>query len=152
MSASLVVEELVKTYPGARKTPPVEAVIALSIVFVAGEIVRSRQALPGLDQGRAGLCQRMPWLVAFTFGLLHGLGFAGALGEIGLPQQQIPLALFTFNAGVEIGQLLFVGAVLLLARLPRLLHLPVPAWWAAAAAYGIGSVAVFWVIERVAAF
>ena len=125
--------------------PPVEAVIALSIVFVAGEIVRSRQ-------GRPSLSQRLPWLVAFTFGLLHGFGFAGALSEIGLPQQQIPLALFTFNVGVEIGQLLFVGAVLLLARLPRLLHLPVPAWWARAVAYGIGSVAVFWVIERVAAF
>ena len=84
-----------------------EAVIALSIVFVAGEIVHSRQ-------GRPGLAQRLPALVAFTFGLLHGFGFAGALSEIGLPQQQIPLALFTFNVGVEIGQLLFVGAVLLL--------------------------------------
>ena len=125
--------------------PPVEAVIALSIVFVAGEIIHSRQ-------GRPGLAQRLPALVAFTFGLLHGFGFAGALSEIGLPQQQIPLALFTFNVGVEIGQLLFVAAVLLLARLVRGLRLPVPGWWPQAAAYAIGSVATFWVFERVAAF
>jgi hydrogenase/urease accessory protein HupE len=132
--------------------PPVEALIALSIVFVAGEIVHSRQAPRGLDEGSAGLSQRMPWLVALTFGLLHGFGFAGALSEIGLPQQQIPLALFTFNVGVELGQLFFIGVVLLLARLPRRLGMPVPGWWPRAAAYGIGSVAVFWVIERVAAF
>lgn len=126
-------------------TPPVEAVIALSIVFVAGEIVHSRQ-------GRPGLAQRAPALVAFTFGLLHGFGFAGALSEIGLPEQQIPLALFTFNVGVEVGQLLFVGTVLLAARLPRALRWQVPAWWPQATAYAIGSVAVFWVFERVAAF
>lgn len=125
--------------------PPVEAVIALSIVFVAGEIIHSRQ-------GRPGLAQRVPWLVAFTFGLLHGFGFAGALSEIGLPQQQIPLALFTFNVGVEIGQLLFVAAVLLLARMPQWLRVPVPGWWREAAAYGIGSVAMFWVFERVTSF
>jgi len=125
--------------------PPVEAVIALSIVFVAGEIIHARQ-------GRPGLAQRLPALVAFTFGLLHGFGFAGALSEIGLPEQQIPLALFTFNVGVEIGQLLFVAAVLVLARLVRGLGLPVPGWWPQAAAYAIGSVATFWVFERVAAF
>jgi hydrogenase/urease accessory protein HupE len=125
--------------------PPVEAVIALSIVFVAGEIIHSKQ-------GRPGLAQRLPALVAFTFGLLHGFGFAGALSEIGLPEQQIPLALFTFNVGVEIGQLLFVAAVLLVARLVRVLHLPVPGWWPRAAAYAIGSVATFWVFERVVAF
>jgi len=125
--------------------PPVEAVIALSIVFVAGEIIHARQ-------GRPGIGQRLPWLVAFMFGLLHGFGFAGALSEIGLPQSQIPLALFTFNVGVEIGQLLFVGAVLLAAHLTRRLRLPVPHWWPQAAAYAIGSVAMFWVFERVAAF
>lgn len=125
--------------------PPVEAVIALSIVFVAGEILRARE-------GRAGLAQRLPALVAFTFGLLHGLGFAGALSEIGLPAGQIPLALFAFNAGVEAGQLLFVAAVLLLARLLPAVGLPVPAWWPRAAAYGIGSVATFWVFERIAGF
>ena len=83
-----------------------EAVIALSIVFVAAEIVHVRQ-------GRVGLAARMPWIVAFTFGLLHGFGFAGALSEVGLPQGHIPVALFFFNVGVEIGQLLFVGAVLI---------------------------------------
>jgi hydrogenase/urease accessory protein HupE len=125
--------------------PPVEAVIALSIVFVALEIIRA-------SRGDASLGIRAPWLVAFAFGLLHGFGFAGALSEIGLPQQQIPLALFTFNMGVEIGQLLFVGAVLLLARLPARLGVRVPRGWERAAAYGIGSIAMFWVIERVAAF
>ena len=85
--------------------PPVEASIALSIVFVAAEVVRGRRGTPGLTA-------RAPWVVAFTFGLLHGFGFASALAAVGLPQKAIPLALFTFNVGVEIGQLLFVGAVL----------------------------------------
>ena len=87
--------------PGA----PVEATIALSIVFLAREIAM-------VWRGHASLTERMPWLVAFVFGLLHGLGFAGALAEIGLPQNAIPLALLCFNVGVEVGQLLFVGAVL----------------------------------------
>lgn len=125
--------------------PPVEAVIALSIVFVAGEILHARR-------GRPGISQRAPWLVAFAFGLLHGFGFAGALHEIGLPQQQIPLALATFNVGVEIGQLLFVGAVLLLARLAAAMLRNIPRWWPEAAAYGIGSIAMFWVYERLASF
>ena len=75
-----------------------EAVIALSIVFVAAEIVHGRR-------GRPGLTARSPWIVAFTFGLLHGFGFAGALSEVGLPQSSIPLALLSFNIGVEAGQL-----------------------------------------------
>ncbi len=87
--------------------PPVEALIALSIVFVAAEIVHGRQ-------GRPGLTQRYPWIVSFTFGLLHGLGFASALAEVGLPQNSIPLALLFFNVGVEIGQLIFIAAVLVL--------------------------------------
>src|SRR4030095_14060574 len=78
-------------------SPPVEAAIALSIVVVAGEILRARQ-------GNASLTQRCPWVVAFTFGLLHGLGFASALAEVGLPQLSIPGALLFFNVGVEIGQ------------------------------------------------
>ena len=82
--------------------PPVEAAIALSIVFVAAEIVHSRQ-------GETGLTERSPWIVAFTFGLLHGFGFASALNEVGLPQSAIPVALFFFNVGVEIGQLLFIA-------------------------------------------
>ena len=85
--------------------PPVEASIALSIVFVASEIVHARQ-------GRYSVTQHYPWVVAFTFGLLHGFGFAGALAEVGLPQSSIPIALLFFNVGVEIGQLVFVGAVL----------------------------------------
>jgi hypothetical protein len=87
----------------------------LSIVFVAAEIVHGRR-------GRRGLTERFPWIVAFTFGLLHGLGFAGALSEIGLPQSAIPLALLCFNVGVEVGQLLFVFAtVVALKAIGRLL-------------------------------
>ena len=82
--------------------PPVEAMIALSIVFVAAEIIR------GL-RGKPGLTARAPWIVAFSFGLLHGFGFAGALAEVGLPQKAIPVALLTFNVGVELGQLIFVA-------------------------------------------
>ena len=85
--------------------PPVEACIALSIVFVAAEIIRGRQ-------GKPGFTERAPWMEAFTFVLLHGLGFAGALSEVGLPQQAIPLALLFFNVGVELGQLAFIAAVL----------------------------------------
>ena len=90
--------------------PPVEATIALSIVFVASEIVQQQR-------GREGLASKQPWLVAFAFGLLHGLGFAGALAEIGLPANAIPLALLFFNIGVEIGQLLFIAAVFAATRL-----------------------------------
>jgi hydrogenase/urease accessory protein HupE len=123
--------------------PPVEAVIALSIVFLARELARQRH-------GRAGLVERYPWIVAFIFGLLHGFGFAGALREVGLPQTEIPLALFTFNIGVELGQLMFVGAVLMaLAALRRIL-LRLPAWMYAAPAYGIGSMATFWWLQRMA--
>jgi len=125
--------------------PPVEAAIALSIVFVAVEIVR------GL-RGERGLTARAPWVVAFTFGLLHGFGFAGALAEIGLPQRAIPLALFTFNIGVEIGQLLFVGAVLAVAAAGMRLRPRMPSWSAWIPPYVIGTVAMFWVAERVAAF
>ena len=125
--------------------PPVEAIIALSIVFVAAEVVH------GL-QGRAGLTARAPWVVAFSFGLLHGLGFAGALAEVGLPQDAIPIALLTFNVGVEIGQLLFVCAMLAVRALAvRILSLP-PELAPKVAAYAIGTVAAFWTIERVAAF
>jgi hydrogenase/urease accessory protein HupE len=128
---------------------PVEAVIALSIVFVAVEIVHGAQ-------GRTGLAARMPWLVAFVFGLLHGFGFAGALAEVGLPEGRIPLALLFFNLGVEAGQLLFIGAVLALILLGRraVPRLPPLAPRAAAAlsllpAYAIGSIAMFWVLQRV---
>jgi len=129
--------------------PPVEAAIALSIVFVAAEIIRSRQ-------GEAGLTERYPWVVAFTFGLLHGLGFASALNQIGLPQSAIPVALLFFNVGVEIGQLLFIAAVLIVVALARqvIRRVPVtgPAWAWRVPPYAIGSVAAFWVIQRIAAF
>ena len=127
--------------------PPVEATIALSIVFVAAEILRQRQ-------GHEGLAVRKPWVIAFSFGLLHGLGFAGALAEVGLPQNSIPLALLCFNVGVEIGQLLFITAVLSLAALvKRLLRGPLdPRWTVVAPAYAIGAVASYWVIQRAAAF
>lgn len=123
---------------------PVEAVIALSIVFVASEIVRSRR-------GEVGLTERAPWLVALVFGLLHGFGFAGALSQVGLPPHDIPLALLFFNLGVEAGQLAFVGAVLALVAGLRRLRLPLPRWAELAPAYAIGSVAMFWVFQRVGA-
>lgn len=86
--------------------------------------------------------------MSFSFGLLHGFGFAGALAGVGLPEKAIPLALLFFNVGVEVGQLLFIAAVLLLGRLVPRAALPVPAAWPRIAAYGIGSLAAFWVIER----
>lgn len=129
--------------------PPVEAIIALSIVFVASEIIRNRQ-------GQAGLTERFPWVVAFTFGLLHGLGFAGALSEVGLPQAAIPVALLFFNVGVELGQLLFIASVFvamaLARRIMRRVTVPQPAWAWRIPPYAIGGVAMFWVIERLAAF
>ena len=125
--------------------PPVEAIIALSIVFVAAE------ALQGL-RGNPGLTFRAPWIVAFSFGLLHGLGFAGALAEIGLPQIAIPLALLTFNVGVEVGQLIFVAVVLTTFAIAGRLWRRPAGWLLPTTAYAIGSVAAFWTIERVAGF
>jgi hydrogenase/urease accessory protein HupE len=125
--------------------PPVEAVISLSIVFVAAEIIRSRE-------GAAGLTARWPWIVAFTFGLLHGFGFAGALSEVGLPGSSIPLALLAFNLGVEAGQLLFVAAALVLYALARRVPATLPAWTWRIPPYAIGGVAAYWTLERVAGF
>lgn len=124
---------------------PVEAVIALSIVFVAAEILHGRM-------GRPGLAQRYPWVVASTFGLLHGFGFAGALAELGLPQSAIPLALLFFNLGVEAGQLLFIAAVLVALALVNRTRVKWPAWSEAVPPYVIGSMAMFWVIQRVSSF
>ena len=124
---------------------PVEAAIALSIVFVAAEILRARQ-------GRDGIAARLPWLVAFLFGLLHGFGFAGALAETGLPPDHIPLALAFFNAGVEVGQVLFVAAVLGLVAAARRWLERAPRWLELVPPYAIGTTAMFWVIQRVAAF
>jgi hydrogenase/urease accessory protein HupE len=125
---------------------PVEAVIALSIVLVAAELVHR-------ERGRGSFAQQWPWAIAFTFGLLHGFGFAGALNDIGLPQQAIPLSLLFFNIGVEIGQILFIVVVYtvwtlskrLLSRLPE----PITSY---GPAYVIGTLAAFWTIERIAGF
>ncbi|WP_018238659.1 HupE/UreJ family protein [Ensifer sp. BR816] len=124
---------------------PVEAVIALSIVFVAAEIVHR-------DQGRSGVAAQAPWLVAFGFGLLHGFGFAGALSETGLPAGHVPIALLFFNLGVEAGQLVFVALVLALAAAVRRVPLPLPTWAQRIPAYAIGSVAMFWTMQRLAMF
>lgn len=125
--------------------PPVEAVIALSIVFVAAEVIHEQQ-------GRRSITAQSPWIVAFGFGLLHGLGFAGALEEVGLPETAIPVALLMFNVGVEAGQLLFVAGVVAVATvLGRISPLP-SGLVKRAVSYGIGSIAAFWTIERVAAF
>ena len=134
--------------------PPVEAAIALSIVLVAVEIVNARRGMPSLTA-------RWPWLVAFCFGLLHGFGFAGALAEVGLPHHAIPLALLFFNLGVEIGQLAFVAAILVTGELFRramaLRFEPAPIQRTVdrldvTAAYAIGALAAYWLIERTAAF
>ena len=129
--------------------PPIEATIALSIMFVASEIIHSRQGIPGLTQ-------KYPWDVAFTFGLLHGFGFAGALAQIGLPQASIPIALLFFNVGVEIGQLLFIAsvfaAIALAQHVTRRIDVPRPTWAWAVPPYVIGGIASYWIIQRVAAF
>jgi hydrogenase/urease accessory protein HupE len=127
--------------------PPIEAAIAFSIVLLAAEIVRLRRGEPSLTA-------RWPWIVAFCFGLLHGFGFAGALSEIGLPRGDIPLALFAFNVGVELGQLAFIAAVLgSLAILRRIAFLrSLERHVANAAPYAIGSLAGFWFVGRVATF
>jgi hypothetical protein len=118
---------------------PVEAVIAMSIVLVACEALRDRDTL----------ARRMPALVSFLFGLVHGLGFAGALNSIGLPQDHLPVALLTFNVGVEIGQLMTVLVACALVRLPisrrRLEQARTPAL------YVIGMVAAYWSWVRIAA-
>jgi len=124
--------------------PPVEACIALSILLLASEIVR-------LQRGEPSLTATWPWAIAFSFGLLHGLGFASALIEIGLPQGDVPLALLTFNVGDEVGQLAFITMVLgviQLARMPAI----VESRLRSVTAYGVGAVAAFWFIQRIAGF
>ena len=124
---------------------PVEAVIALSIVFVASEIVHARV-------GRLGLTARAPWVVAFAFGLAHGLGFAGGLSEAGLPAAHVPAALLFFSIGVETGHFLFIGAVLSSFALVRRIRIALPNWAELVPPYAIGTLAMFWVIQRVLAF
>ena len=125
--------------------PPVEAVIALSILFLASEMIK-------VNRGRSSLTASNPWTVAFAFGLLHGFGFAGALNDIGLPQNEVPLALLMFNVGVEIGQLLFIAAMLALMFVLKRIFREWPDWIRNVPAYGIGGISAFWLIERVAGF
>ena len=134
---------------------PVEAVIALSIMFIAVEILHRRQ-------GKSGIASRKPWVVAFVFGLLHGLGFAGALRDVGLPEHAVPLALAFFNLGIEAGQLLFVAAVfllfLLVSKMVGKYGAKGDSWSlsggsvARPASYLIGTLAAFWLIERTYGF
>jgi len=121
-----------------------EAAIALSIVFLGVELLRHYQ-------GKDGLTFKFPWLVSFLFGLLHGLGFASALSDVGLPQNNIPMALFLFNVGVELGQLSFVTLMLLLIAAIKRPRFQFPAWSVRLPAYIIGTLAVYWFIERVLA-
>lgn len=120
-----------------------DAAIALSIYLLAVELMRSRA-------GHITVMQRAPWLVAGGFGLLHGLGFAGALTAVGLPQGEIPLALFAFNVGIELGQLAFVAAMLAVMAATARLQVPWPRWAVRVPAYAIGSLAIYWFLERLA--
>ena len=140
---------------------PVEAAIALSIVVLAVELADRARRGRAPEGGLAGatlrdsLAARRPWIVAFAFGLLHGLGFAGALAEVGLPEGDIPLALFLFNVGVELGQVAFVALVLAIIAAGRQLvsrrPLVAPRWAPLVPVYAIGCVAAAWLLERVAA-
>ena len=130
----------------ALPSAPVEVVIALSIVFLAYEL-----ALP--PDRRDPLTDRFPAIVAFGFGLIHGMGFAGALREIGLPQGDVPLALLAFNVGVEIGQLAFIAIVVLLWLVVRGIVPAIAGQTRAltlASSYCIGTISTFWVIQRFA--
>jgi len=120
---------------------PVEAVIALSIVFVAAEILRMRLGIKSITISA-------PWMVAFSFGLIHGLGFAGGLSDAGLPVAHIPTALLFFGVGVEAGHFLFIGVVVSLIALVRRVRIPFPRWTELVPPYAIGSIAMFWVIQR----
>ena len=122
---------------------PLNAAIALSILFLGPEIVR-------IWRGQTSFTIRHPWVVAFAFGLLHGFGFASALTSAGLPRAELPLALLSFNIGVEIGQLGFVALVLLLERAFRILQIHWPRWAAALPGYAVGSLGAFWAIQRFA--
>lgn len=131
--------------------PPVEAIIALSIMFVASELVLRKG-------GQQRLSERYPWSVSFSFGLLHGFGFAGALQEIGLPQSDVPLALLSFNLGVELGQLMFVAVVLVTGSILSLIwppfkrHLEPGARVALVGAYAIGGWSAYWLLDRLSGF
>jgi hydrogenase/urease accessory protein HupE len=122
---------------------PLNAAIALSILFLGPEIVRSWR-------GQSSFTIQHPWVVAFAFGLLHGFGFASALTSAGLPRSELPLALVSFNVGVELGQLGFIALVLALERSFRVLEIRWPRWAQALPGYTVGSLGAFWTIQRVA--
>ena len=121
--------------------PPLNAAIALSVLFLGPEIVRAWR-------DETSFTIRHPWVVAFAFGLLHGFGFATALTSAGLPRQDLPLALVSFNVGVELGQLGFIGLVLALERSFRILEVRWPRWVEALPGYTVGSLGAFWTIQR----
>ena len=125
--------------------PPIEATIALSILFLASELVK-------VNRGQASMTAKYPWVVAFVFGLLHGFGFAGALSDVGLPQNEVPLALLMFNVGVELGQLFFIIVIIFLIMVLRKVRTKWPVWIYQLPAYSIGGIAAFWLIERVVRF
>ncbi len=122
---------------------PLNAAIALSILFLGPEIVR-------VWRGETSFTIRHPWVVAFAFGLLHGFGFASAMTSAGLPRQELPLALLSFNVGVEVGQLGFVALILAMERSFRVLEVRWPRWVQALPGYAVGTLGAFWTIQRVA--
>ncbi len=121
--------------------PPLNAAIALSILFLGPEIIRSWR-------GETSFTIRHPWVVAFAFGLLHGFGFASALTGAGLPRHDLPLALVSFNIGVELGQLGFIGLILALENSFRILEVHWPRWAQALPGYTVGSLGAFWTVQR----
>ena len=149
---------------------PLNAAIALSILFLGPEIVKQNDARCGMRDAGCGIGEqesrisnlvsrtshpasltiRHPWVVAFAFGLLHGFGFASALTSAGLPRSELPLALVSFNVGVELGQLGFIALVLALERSFRVLEIRWPRWVQALPGYTVGSLGAFWTVQRVA--
>jgi hydrogenase/urease accessory protein HupE len=121
--------------------PPLNAAIALSILFLGPEIVRSWR-------GQTSLTIRYPWVVAFLFGLLHGFGFASGLSTTGMPNAELPLALLFFNVGVELGQLVFVFTALALVWSFKVLEVRWPRWTEALPGYAVGSLGAYWTIQR----
>jgi hydrogenase/urease accessory protein HupE len=128
---------------GSLPLPPLNAAIALSILFLGPEIVR-------VWRGETSLTIQYPWVIAFLFGLLHGFGFASGLSTAGMPRADIPIALLFFNVGVELGQLVFVFTALALAKSFRVLEVRWPRWASALPGYAVGSLGAFWVIQRTA--
>jgi hypothetical protein len=128
---------------GSVLAAPLNAAIALSILFLGPEIVRAWR-------GETSWTIQRPWLVAFAFGLLHGFGFASGLTTLGLPRAEIPIALLSFNVGVEAGQLLFVALILLLERAFRVLGIHWPRLIEALPGYAVGSLGAYWTIQRIA--